>query len=271
MQKGIDYASCVVVFITERYIDKVGGKGDSGEMDNCRFEFNHIAGSKPPSRIIAVVMEPRCRNQKEWYGMVKSTLQSQLYIDWSSDDEGRAESAAAEVMKMFRMQVPMAVSERMAALFPSGLAPVRSGDDSINRAGHDAVFVSKDKDMPPRLSVTAPLPLKAVRLDLKDLNQRQAEILVSTILGEDVKAHFGHPVSGAILASIDSAEEVQALFRPDFVLGPLRAKAVFNSVADYKTGGIDDAFLQKCKLHEGMHTCMHTCMHMHVSMYASVI
>jgi hypothetical protein len=250
MQKGIDYASCVVVFITERYIDKVGGKGDSGEMDNCRFEFNHIAGSKPPSRIITVVMEPRCRNQKEWYGMIKSTLHSQLYIDWTSDDEGRAESAAAEVMKMFRLQVPLAVSERMAALLPSGHASVSTDGNSIHRVAQDAVAVSND--VAPRVSMIS--PLKASRLDLKDLNQKQSEILVSSILGEDVSSHFSHPVSGAILASIDSAEEVQALFKTEFVLGPLRAKAVFNSVADLKTGGVDDAFLQKCKLYEGM--CM---------------
>jgi hypothetical protein len=116
MQRGIDYASCIVVFITQRYMNKVAGKGENGELDNCRYEFNHIANTKAPSRIISVVMEPRCISQKRWVGMVKSTLQSQLYIDFSSDDGNRAEAVAAEIVKMVRLQVPFTVEERMGAM-----------------------------------------------------------------------------------------------------------------------------------------------------------
>jgi hypothetical protein len=102
MQRGIDYSSCIVVFITDRYISKVAGKGDHGELDNCRFEFNHIANTKIPSRIIPVVMEPRCRNQASIFGIMEaSTCLSQLYIDFCSDDAGRAET----VLRSMRIQL----------------------------------------------------------------------------------------------------------------------------------------------------------------------
>jgi hypothetical protein len=244
----------VVVFITERYIDKVGGKGDNGEMDNCRFEFNHIAGSKPPSRIITVVMEPRCRNQKAWYGMVKSTLHSQLYIDWASDDEGRAEAAAAEVVRMFRLQVPLAVNERMAAILPAGLgAPASVEAVDVREVGGQSREPVHGVAAPKTSSLNHTATSKGVQIELKDINQRQAEWLVCGILNEDVRARFGHPVTGAILASIDSAEDVQALFRSDYVLGSLRAKAVYNSLLTYRANGIDDAFIEKCKTTEGLH------------------
>jgi hypothetical protein len=131
MQRGIDYSSCIVVFITDRYISKVAGKGDHGELDNCRFEFNHIANTKVPSRIISVVMEPRCRDQKCWFGIVQSMLQSQLYIDFSSDDAGRAEAVAAEIVRMVRRQIPFTVTERLSSISaaPSATsAPSRSAD-----------------------------------------------------------------------------------------------------------------------------------------------
>lgn len=36
MVRGIDYAQCVIVFITRRYVDKV--KGENAE-DNCQVQF----------------------------------------------------------------------------------------------------------------------------------------------------------------------------------------------------------------------------------------
>ncbi len=39
MFRGIDHSCAVVVFVTQNYIDKVGGK--NGEGDNCLKEFNY--------------------------------------------------------------------------------------------------------------------------------------------------------------------------------------------------------------------------------------
>jgi hypothetical protein len=131
MQRGIDYSTCIVVFITKRYIKKVAGQGDKGELDNCRFEFNYIANTKAPSRIIPVVMERECLNQDSWFGIIKATLHGQLHVSFTSD--ARAEAVAAEIVKMVRRQIPCTVAERLSSLSESSQgteqsAPARKGN-----------------------------------------------------------------------------------------------------------------------------------------------
>ena len=42
MMDGLDKSSCVIVFITERYIIKASGKGPNGLNDNCARRQAHI-------------------------------------------------------------------------------------------------------------------------------------------------------------------------------------------------------------------------------------
>jgi hypothetical protein len=85
MTEGIDNTACIVVFITQRYIEKVGGRGENKQKDNCLFEFRWACQNKGPDRMIPVVMEPQSRDTSKWYGMVASTLSSVLYIDFTND------------------------------------------------------------------------------------------------------------------------------------------------------------------------------------------
>ena len=39
MTDGIDTTCCVIVFVTQNYMDKVAGKGPKGMDDNCLYEF----------------------------------------------------------------------------------------------------------------------------------------------------------------------------------------------------------------------------------------
>jgi hypothetical protein len=116
MQRGIDRASCIIVFVTDNYINKVAGKGPRGEMDNCRFEFNYISITKAPRFLIPVVMEPRCRDNTAWFGPVKAHLGAKLYVDFTSDDPGAAEAAADQIIREIRSQIPVLVQERLAPL-----------------------------------------------------------------------------------------------------------------------------------------------------------
>ena len=59
MSDGIDCSAVVLVFITQRYMDKVEGKGAKGELDNCMYEFSYAAQTKGRKMMIPVVMEPR--------------------------------------------------------------------------------------------------------------------------------------------------------------------------------------------------------------------
>eukprot|EP01031_Cornospumella_fuschlensis_P029637 gene29637-35774_t len=100
MADGIDHASCVVVFITERYMEKVAGKGEKGNLDNCLFEFSHLSTSKDRNKIFPVVMEPRCRDTGGWIGKVKFVLGNQLYTDYCSDDN--VEAVADDLVNKMR-------------------------------------------------------------------------------------------------------------------------------------------------------------------------
>jgi len=89
MADSVDASACVVVFITERYIEKASGKGPSGENDNCFFELNCALHSPKlgVARLIPVVMEPRCKAPGSWMaGTVKGSLAQKLYVDLCDDE-----------------------------------------------------------------------------------------------------------------------------------------------------------------------------------------
>ena len=69
MARGIDQSACVIVLITHRYIEKVGG---SNENDNCKLEFGYATRKKSASKMVSVPMEPRCKNPSAWDGQVSA-------------------------------------------------------------------------------------------------------------------------------------------------------------------------------------------------------
>ena len=62
MTDGIDRSRIVLVFITRNYLSKAAGLGPRGQSDNCYAEFGYSVNRKGVERLIAVVMEPACRN-----------------------------------------------------------------------------------------------------------------------------------------------------------------------------------------------------------------
>jgi len=75
MCRGIDDSATVVVFVTQKYMSKVGGRNDA---DNCKLEFNYAARHKAGS-LIAVPMEPEVLDPKTWTGPVSMVLGPMLY------------------------------------------------------------------------------------------------------------------------------------------------------------------------------------------------
>ena len=91
MAAGIENSKVVVVFVTKRYMDKVGQiespeNPNPNPSDNCKREFLHAVNSKTPSKMIAVVMEPRMKDTSQWKGPLGFNLGSELYVNMSSDD-----------------------------------------------------------------------------------------------------------------------------------------------------------------------------------------
>jgi hypothetical protein len=83
MCAGIDNTHCLVVFVTKRYVDKVGGDVAS---DNCKKEFNYAERRVTGAHMVTVCMEPGMRDPKTWSGPVGMVLGGDLYIDLSSDE-----------------------------------------------------------------------------------------------------------------------------------------------------------------------------------------
>ena len=82
MCEGIDGSACVIVFVTENYMKKVGGDNMN---DNCRLEFNYAAQRKTSLKIVPVVMEAALRDISTWTGRVGMFLAGTLYVDMSGD------------------------------------------------------------------------------------------------------------------------------------------------------------------------------------------
>jgi hypothetical protein len=98
MCKGIDESQMALCFITQEYILKVSGDGPRGKRDNCYFEFNYLYNSGKP--LLAVVMEPSCRNTSTWKGKVGATLGSELFFDLADTSIHSFSGGAAFEKKM---------------------------------------------------------------------------------------------------------------------------------------------------------------------------
>lgn len=83
MVSGIEHASCIIVFVTKRYMDKVGG---SNAEDNCFLEFNYASRRKTANKMVSVVMEERMRSTAEWTGILGLVLGGSLYVDLSNEE-----------------------------------------------------------------------------------------------------------------------------------------------------------------------------------------
>ena len=84
MIEGIDASNAVVVFITPRYIEKVGG---TNKGDNCKLEFKYAARVKTSAKMLGVVMDGTVRNPQGWKGPVGFILGGDIYVDCVSEDE----------------------------------------------------------------------------------------------------------------------------------------------------------------------------------------
>ena len=76
MTDGIQKSACVLVVITQRYMEKVDGTNDN---DNCKIEFGFAQRNKGASKMIPLPVEPRCMSPQAWTGPVGGILGGQLY------------------------------------------------------------------------------------------------------------------------------------------------------------------------------------------------
>ena len=84
MARGIEETKGVIVFITQRYYNKVNGKKAG---DNCQKEFQHASKIKTRAKMVPVVMEKVMCDLNPWLGLVGINIGGEKYIDMSGDIE----------------------------------------------------------------------------------------------------------------------------------------------------------------------------------------
>lgn len=82
MAEGIDNTSCVIVFITQQYRDKVNS---INMKDNCKYEFTYAVNQLGPHNMIPIIMEKEMCNTYDWKGELGAALGSMLYINFTEE------------------------------------------------------------------------------------------------------------------------------------------------------------------------------------------
>ena len=82
MAEGIDNTSCVIVFITKEYRDKVNG---IDMKDNCKYEFTYSMNQLGSQNMIPIVMDKDMCITHQWKGELGAALGSMLYINFTEE------------------------------------------------------------------------------------------------------------------------------------------------------------------------------------------
>src|SRR5687768_8844341 len=80
MAKGIDSSSKVVVFITQRYMERLRDPNL-----NCTLEFNYATKMKTVENIVPVVIEANMLNPRSWKGPL-GFLATKVFINMSTEE-----------------------------------------------------------------------------------------------------------------------------------------------------------------------------------------
>ena len=79
--EGIDNTQVVLVFVTRRYMEKVGS--GAGVHDNCKKEFMYSVRRHSDALMIPVIMEPAMKDGNSWTGPLAIELGGTLWVDLS--------------------------------------------------------------------------------------------------------------------------------------------------------------------------------------------
>ena len=82
MCDGIDKTKLIIVFVTQRYAQKVQSGSDN---DNCKLEFKYAMRRKGAGNMVPVIMEERMKNPGVWEGPVGMALGGILAVRMFTD------------------------------------------------------------------------------------------------------------------------------------------------------------------------------------------
>ena len=82
MCDGIDKTKLIIVFVTQRYAEKVQSGSDN---DNCKLEFKYAMRRRGAGNMVPIIMERRMKNPGDWKGPVGMALGGILAVRMSYD------------------------------------------------------------------------------------------------------------------------------------------------------------------------------------------
>jgi hypothetical protein len=236
MASGIDNAQCVVVFITRRYVDKVGG---TNPEDNCQLEFNYAARRKGANRMIGVVMESRMADASSWAGEVGLVLGGRLYADMTGDfnDSAYLERCADDlynrIMKVIGKPVPSFNIQIHSNIHPSTTASASASSSSPTGMDRDSLLSSAAH--PHSNTNNSSSQSKQDTKPLSSLSVEEVSMLLHSLrLGKFVDQLRENEVDGATLALCKSEEEIVEVG----VSMQLKARVLLAKIQVYRVEGV---------------------------------
>ncbi|KAF0687345.1 Aste57867_20905 [Aphanomyces stellatus] len=221
MIHGIDNARVIVVFVTQRYIDKVGG---SNAEDNCQLEFNYAARRKTASKMIPVLIDPSpsLKNPATWTGEVGFVLGGHLYLDLSNafDDEQLLATRIDELIGKINGIGGVPIAQR----FGGAIEHQTTGIPSVA------------KTTPRLVSSTLTSPT----VPLATLSKEQVAAMLNALGCSKYSAAFlENEITGDMLMGTAEVNDIKELG----VTLAVKARLLFDKITEFKANGVPTSLL----------------------------
>lgn len=268
MVEGIDNASCVVVFITQLYIDKVGGKN---AQDNCKLEFGYATRRKTTSLMVPVLMKKACSDPTAWTGTVGMEMGGLLYVDMRDGvTEKNVGDLYDRILSLIGVSLQTRFNNCLASIAgPSDTKPVESAAPT---AAEDVLmdelsqWLIKTARIAPKAAVVcSKLLLDANIATVERLikkYERDNNIFVELTIDEDdaediVKAIKQHQQQQTSADAVDAKPQKKALQASELKL-TRPPRDILNSIFQFQGISCDPSDMDEIvmKLALGIQTCL---------------
>ncbi|EQC36310.1 hypothetical protein SDRG_06415 [Saprolegnia diclina VS20] len=144
---GLANARCVLVLVSQGYMDSVGGSGTRGQ---CQREFN--AALKQKKSVIAILVDPApaLKHTANWTGDVGAVFNDAAFIDYTSSDVDEIAMRQDDILARVRRTIGIPLAERFALTVTSA--------DEKNESTRTASSVSMHADAKETPIVYSPVP-----------------------------------------------------------------------------------------------------------------
>ncbi|KAF0699425.1 Aste57867_10009 [Aphanomyces stellatus] len=225
MTNGIDNARVIVVFVTQRYIDKVGG---TNAEDNCQLEFNYAARRKTASRMIPVLIDPspKLKNPATWTGEVGLVLGGHLYLDLS---------AAFDDNQLMAARIDELVA-KIVGIAGTPIAQRRFGG-SVN----ESTGVPSASIKPSDASTTIASASAVDTVPMASLTKEQVATMLTALACSKYSPIFlENEITGDVLLGISEVNDVKEMG----VTLAAKARMLYDKIAQFKATGVPASLVE---------------------------